>query len=178
MEFKVRTLDFLSIYVKHNQQKGVELPLIKGLLKALTVAHKDQNTTLFERIKTVLTLIAKQSTAAPVQSDKSECTMLITEMMAFLMKQNNDAQLQKAYSDSFVLLTKHFWESPQNQEFLTFTFKELIKRFLGGRCQSLKPQLFQQVFESCPCLGWSVSKQILKCFLTKAGEEEGSRGNH
>ena len=49
----------------------------------------------------------------------------------------------------------------------------------------MKAAFFEQVFESCPCLGWAVSKQILKCFLTKstdcadiANEEGGSRSNH
>jgi len=55
-------LDFIAIYVKEmkkgNQQFDT-LRLIKGLLKALQVAHSDKNTILFERIKTVLTLIAR-----------------------------------------------------------------------------------------------------------------------
>jgi len=42
MDFKVRALDFLSIYVKQSQPDASnQLKLIQGLLKALTVAHKD-----------------------------------------------------------------------------------------------------------------------------------------
>lgn len=41
MEFKVRALDFLSIYCKQSQKSDLQLVLIQGLLKALTVAHKD-----------------------------------------------------------------------------------------------------------------------------------------
>jgi hypothetical protein len=37
----------------------LQLPLIQGLLKGLSVAHKDKHQALFERIKAVLTLIAK-----------------------------------------------------------------------------------------------------------------------
>mgnify|MGYP000860078605 CR=1 FL=1 len=65
MEFKVRVLDFLAIYVKEmkrpeNSSKAIDThKLIKGLLKALQVAHQDKNTILFDRIKTVLTLIAR-----------------------------------------------------------------------------------------------------------------------
>lgn len=55
MDFKVRALDFLSIYVKQSQPDAAnQLKLIQGLLKALTVAHKDSHTILFDRIKSVL----------------------------------------------------------------------------------------------------------------------------
>jgi hypothetical protein len=65
MEFKVRVLDFLAIYVKemrNSENAQIEFDthkLIKGLLKALQVAHSDKNTILFDRVKTVLTLIAR-----------------------------------------------------------------------------------------------------------------------
>ena len=64
MDFKVRALDFLSIYVKEKSYQGnsmIQIKLIRGLLKALSVAHRDQHKILFERIKSVLTLMAKQN---------------------------------------------------------------------------------------------------------------------
>jgi len=67
MDFKVRVLDFLAIYVKEmkkaeNSEKPIDShKLIKGLLKGLQVAHQDKNTILFDRIKTVLTMLAKGS---------------------------------------------------------------------------------------------------------------------
>lgn len=84
------------------------------------------------------------------------------------------------------MLTRHFWEKQDNREFLTFTYKELLKKFLGGRCQSIRLAFFQSVFEACPCLGWSIVKSILRCVLTKdasdkadIGEDEtGPRSNH
>lgn len=56
----------------------------------------------------------------------------------------------------------------------------MLKKFLGGRCQQIKAAFFEQVFEACPCLGWAVSKQILRCFLIKTADEDegGSRSNH
>ena len=57
MDFKVRVLDFIAIYVQEmkNEEKQLDsLKLIKGLLKSLQVAHADKNTILFNRIKTVL----------------------------------------------------------------------------------------------------------------------------
>ena len=38
-----------------------QLKLIRGLLNALSVAHKDKHQILFDRIKSVLTIMAKQS---------------------------------------------------------------------------------------------------------------------
>ena len=64
MDFKVRALDFLSIYVKEKGYQGnsmAQLKLIRGLLSALSVAHKDKHQILFDRIKSVLTIMAKQS---------------------------------------------------------------------------------------------------------------------
>lgn len=55
-------------------------------------------------------------------------------MMVMLLRQHNDQKLQKAYCDSFIVLTRHFWEKKDNREFLSFTYKELLKKFLGGRC--------------------------------------------
>ena len=67
----MRVLDFIAIYVKemkkvHPAQKRSydALKLIKQLLKALQVAHADKNTILFERIKTVLTLIARGNSSS------------------------------------------------------------------------------------------------------------------
>lgn len=62
MDFKVRAVDFLSIYVKQRAFKGnseVQIKLIRGLLKGLSVAHADKHQVLFERIKSVLALMAK-----------------------------------------------------------------------------------------------------------------------
>ena len=148
MDFKVRALDFLSIYVKQTQVSAkrqsaeTQMILIQGLLKGLTVAHGDKHTTLFDRIKSVLAMIARQSSSTGAQSaeeskkssEGKECKILLTEMMAMLLRQHKDAGLSKAYSDSFIVLTKHFWEDASQKEFLIFTYKELLKKFLAGRC--------------------------------------------
>lgn len=43
-------------------------------------------------------------------NEGKECKILITEMMAMLLRAHQDAALSKAYSDSFLVLTKQFWE--------------------------------------------------------------------
>jgi hypothetical protein len=69
----------------------------------------------------------------------------MTEMMQMLLKQQRDEALQQAYSDCFILLTKHYYDQDQDEirEFLAFTFKELLGKFLMGRLNSsLKLKLF------------------------------------
>lgn len=65
MDFKVRVLDFISIYVRQTQgssgNAANQVKLIQGLLKGLNVAHGDKHTILFDRIKSVLALIAKSA---------------------------------------------------------------------------------------------------------------------
>lgn len=203
MDFKVRVLDFICIYVKQNQtdkafaKPEMQLTLIQGLLNALKVAHLDKHQILFERIKSVLAIIAKQSSGGSA-SDESAKTdskdeqsgkqgkMLLTELTSMLLRPTTEQGLQKAYSESFIVLTKHFWDDPNQREFLIFTHKELLKKFLGGRCphtSGLNAQFFQNLVEQCPQLGWAISKPLLKCFLIKGPQEgeskgEGARTNH
>jgi len=104
MEFKVRVLDFIAIYVKEMRKEESEktidsLKLIKGLLKALQVAHADKNTILFERIKTVLTLIARgggQKIAVQNGEDSNESKeskILMTEVMSLVLKPTKDQKM-------------------------------------------------------------------------------------
>jgi len=94
------------------------------------VAHRDQHSALFDRIKQVLSVMAKQGSSLsqmtteeakmivpnPKEGDAKQntklhqCEILMTEMMQMLLKQHKDPALQKAYSDCFVLLTKHFYD--------------------------------------------------------------------
>jgi hypothetical protein len=61
----VRVLDFLAIYIKETKKKEEKkhsldsLEIIKGLLKSLQIAHSDHNPILFERIKTVIAMMAR-----------------------------------------------------------------------------------------------------------------------
>jgi len=50
------------------------------------------------------------------------------------------------------------------------TYKELLKKFLGGRTaqnSGLHAKFFQELFERVPLLGWKLLKPLLKCFLGK-----------
>jgi len=181
MEFKVRVLDFLAIYVKEmrkpeNAHKEFDThKLIKGLLKSLQVAHADKNTILFDRIKTVLTLIARgnnsNQAAGSEEAQNKDSKLLITEVMALVLKPTKDAKMHMAYVDCFISLTKHFSESndPKMVKFVSFTYKELLKKFLGGRgasAHSLNQQFFTRIFEECNYkLGSSLMKPLLRYLL-------------
>lgn len=98
MEFKVRVLDFMAIYVKEmkrpeNAANAIDTHrMIKGLIKALQVAHADKNTTLFDRIKTVLTLIARSQSSGAC-SDVKNAKVLMTEIVALVLKPTKDAKM-------------------------------------------------------------------------------------
>ncbi len=64
-----------------------------------------------------------------------ENKIVMTELMAQLLKQGKDQQMLKAYQDCFFLLTKQYHQSGNKhlEKFLAFTYKELLKNFLGGR---------------------------------------------
>lgn len=97
MDFKVRVLDFISIYIK--EMKKVEnsevqwnsQQLIKGLLKALQVAHQDKNTILFDRIKTVLTMLSRNTQTSQINSEEiKNSKILMTEVVALVLKPTKD----------------------------------------------------------------------------------------
>ncbi len=117
MDFKVRVLDFISIYAQQkvkNQiedQNGLSLKLIQGLLTSMKVAHLDGHQILFDRAKTVLSTLSKQGlhSANSSQEVLKEQKILITETMAMLLKPHKDQKLNKAYAECFMMLTKsHF----------------------------------------------------------------------
>ena len=92
-------LDFIAIYIKEmkkkqNQNKSFDsLNIIKGLLKALQVAHADKNTMLFDRIKSVISILAKGTHAAEDNALEDEDDqelksnkIIVTEIMNLLLK--------------------------------------------------------------------------------------------
>ena len=190
MDFKLRVVDFISIYVKqkgYSGDAGVQLKLIRGMLKGLSVAHQDKQQILFDRIKSVLTLMAKQSqqqgSLQSYESNEEDEKVLLTEMSRLLTKPQRDPALQKAYTDCFLLLTKHYYNASSGASpSLTATYKSLLQKFLGGRVESgsaMSMRFWQQVCEQCPALLWKCHESILSCFLAKEGDQnEGSRSNH
>lgn len=149
VDFKVKVLDFIAIYVREMKKSSKHfdtLKLIKGLLKALQVAHSDKNTILFDRIKTVLTLIARGNVSqengeeSKAVSDETEETLkdkkiLMTEVMSLVLKPTKDSKMHQAYIDCFISLTKHFSDSSNKQivKYVVFTYKELLSKYLVGR---------------------------------------------
>lgn len=157
------------------------------------MAHADQQPVLFERIKAVLTLLAKQgqagSAAEGTAAVSAESKVLLDELVGQATRQHKDPSMQKAYTDCLLLLAKHYYDSPEKQvrDQLVAAFKDLLKKYLGGRVQtaSLNAKFFQAAFEQCPGVALALVKVILRGFLPKGAEgeskedgEEGSRSNH
>ena len=142
------------------------------------MAHSDGNTVLFERIKTVLTNIARGNTQQAVTGDNKDRKILMTEVMSLVLKPTKDQKMHQAYVDCLVNLTKTFCESNDKQmtKFVGFTYQELLKKFLGGRgasSHSLNQQFFVKVFEECNAyLGKSLMKPLLRYLLPQGATEE------
>lgn len=154
------------------------------------MAHSDKNTILFERIKTILTLIARggspssegggheESKSAGGLSKEALATqnkdrkILMTEIVGLVLKPTKDAKMHQAYIDCFVSITKQFCDLDDKlmQNFVVFTYKELLKKFLGGRgapAHCLNQQFFKRVFEECGSgLGLRLMKSLLRYFLS------------
>lgn len=73
------------------------IDLIKGLLKAMQVAHADKNVILFERIKSVISIMAKGSQQKGDENGKDKDDnegdgniksnkIIMTEIMSLLLK--------------------------------------------------------------------------------------------
>ena len=71
------------------------LKLIKGLLKALQVAHHDSNTILFDRVKTVLIGIARggNNKSEYSEQENKDSKILMTEVMALVLKPTKDQKM-------------------------------------------------------------------------------------
>lgn len=120
----------------------------------------------------MLTLIAKGSqTSNKAVTENKDSKLLMTEVMALVLKPTKDSKMHQAYIDCFISLTKHFSESEDAKmiKFVAFTYKELLKKFLGGRgtsAHSLNQQFFTRIFEECNFkLGSSLIKPLLRYLL-------------
>jgi len=81
--------------------------------------------------------------------------------------------MHQAYVDCLISLTKNFCESedPEMMKYITFTYKELLKKFLGGRgapLHALNNQFFSSIFEECPRLAQDLLKPLLNYLLPTA----------
>ena len=73
------------------------IDLIKGLLKGLQVAYADRNMNLFDRIKSVISMMARGAQGSGADQDKDEeegsvkqNKIIMTELMSLLLKQGKD----------------------------------------------------------------------------------------
>ena len=115
---------------------------------------------------------SQTSTAAAADKIGSadETKLLLSEISRLVLKPQKEQAIQKAYSDCFILLTRHYYDSgcAKNRAQLVATYKDLLNKFLSGRVlagSGLNIRFLQTVFEQCPALAWDLHEVILKCFL-------------
>ena len=81
-------------------------------------------------------MIARGQQGAQVENgDIKDSKILLTEVVALVLKPTKDAKMHQAYIDCLISLSKTFSQSEnvKLQKFVVFTYKELLKKFLGGR---------------------------------------------
>jgi hypothetical protein len=113
-------------------------------------------------------MIARGSQAqSKEQNDIKDSKILLTEVVALVLKPTKDAKMHQAYIDCFVSLSKTNSQSDnlKLQKFVIFTYRELLKKFLGGRgapAHALNQQFFQRIFEEC---NFKLSQGLMKPLL-------------
>jgi hypothetical protein len=87
----------VAIYLKEansGASRSIDgLKLTKGLLKALQVAHSDKNTVLFDRIKSVMSLMGKGASINDVQKENKDAKILLQEVVSLALKPTKDGKL-------------------------------------------------------------------------------------
>jgi len=98
--------------------------------------------------------------------------------VALVLKPTKDSKMHQAYIDCLISLSKQFSQSENAklQKFVTFTYRELLKKFLGGRgapAHCLNQQFFQRIFEECnSSLSQRLIKPLLRYILPTANASE------
>lgn len=181
-DFKARVLDFLNIYVK--EMKG-EIPsekrmiITKGLLDAMAVAHHDKSTVLFDKIKTVIVTMAKETKSIEGESDendKSHKTILFTEILSKILNPKLDPKVSSVYRTAFFYVIKSLKDNKDFKKLIKSSYKELLRCYLQKRASNtLTIDFFQNAFNTDLEFSFSFFKFLLKCSLpvAKTETEEG-----
>ena len=65
--------------------------------------------------------------------DTNDTKLLLSEISRLVQKQHKEPAIQKAYTDCFLLLAKHYSNDQEGVKALTLIVKEMLQKFLGGR---------------------------------------------
>lgn len=177
-EFKIKVLDFLSIYIKESKgeiDNEKRIIIVKGLLDSLAVAHEDRSYVLFDKIKTVILALAKQSKSSLKHSedDSHAITILFTEIIHKILNPKIDPKVSSVYRTAFFYLVKVLKEDKEFRKFIKSTYKELLKCYLQKRASNtLKLEFFMNAFNEDLEFAYSFFKFLLKSALPQSEDED------
>ena len=182
-EFKIKVIDFLNIYIKEvksDMDNEKRIVIIKGLLDSLAVAHEDRSYVLFDKIKSVILTMAKQSKGSlkKTQEDSQAITILFTEIIQKIINPKIDPKVSSVYKAAFFYLVKTLKQDKEFKKFIKSTYKELLKCYLQDRASNtLKQEFFMNAFNEDLEFAYSFFKFLLKSSLPhSANEDEESKG--
>lgn len=177
-EFKVKVLDFLSIYikeVKHGMDRDKKLLIIKGLLEAMATAHRDRSDVLFDKIKAVILALAKESkdVSGKNKEDTQTITILFTEIIQKILNPKIEPKVSAVYRTAFFYLSKMLKD---DKKLIKSTYKELLKCYLQKRASNtLKLEFFMTAFNEDLTFAYSFFKFLVKSSLPSSDPSSKTR---
>ncbi len=173
-------MDLLNIYVKEtkgNIPSAKRMIITKGLLDAMAVAHYDKSSTLFDKIKTVIVTMAKEtgpSDEKDGEEEKNSKTILFTEILTKILNPKLDSKVTSVYRTAFFYVIKSLKEDKEFRKLIRSSYKELLKCYLQKRASNtLTQDFFHTAFNADLEFSYSFFKFLLKCSLPIEKSDEG-----
>ena len=150
--------------------------ITKGLLDAMAVAHYDKSSVLFDKIKTVIVTMAKETKSSEdgdTDNEKSHKTILFTEILTKILNPKLDSKVTSVYRTAFFYIIKSLKEDKDFRKLIRSSYKELLKCYLQKRASNtLTQDFFQTAFNADLEFSYSFFKFLLKCSLPLEKKEE------
>lgn len=147
------------------------LIITKGLLDAMAIAHQDRSDVLFDKIKTVIITMAKETKVAAdgeqlSDEEKQGKTILFTEILTKILNPKLDPKVSSVYRAAFFYVIKSLKEDKDFRKLIRSSYKELLRCYLQKRASNtLTQDFFQNAFNTDLEFSYSFFKFLLKCTL-------------
>lgn len=144
--------------------------ITRGLLDAMAVAHRDKCEVLFEKIRTIIVTMAKETKLTDNeeinQTEKNNKVILFTEILTKILNPKFDAKVSSVYRSAFFFVIKSLKEDKDFKKLVRSSYKELLKCYLQKRASNtLTLDFFHNAFNADLEFSYSFFKFLLKCSL-------------
>jgi hypothetical protein len=167
--------------MKGNISSDKRMIITKGLLDAMAVAHNDKSSVLFDKIKTVIVTMAKETKGSNQDADdeniKHSKTILFTEILTKILNPKIDPKVSSVYKTAFFYIIKSLKDDPEFKKLIRSSYKELLRCYLQKRASNtLTIDFFQAAFNADLEFSYSFFKFLLKCSLPISKKHEENKG--